>query len=686
MPRKQADYETVRRQLLQNRQLFEDPDFPAVDQSIFFSQKPPRPFEWKRPHELCQNPQMFVGGASRFDIAQGELGDCWFLAALAALALDEHLLYKVVPPNQSFSEGYAGVFKFMFWQYGEWKEVLVDDRLPTYQGRLVFVHSTEKNEFWSALLEKAYAKLHGSYEALKGGNTIEAMEDFTGGISESFDLKDKTPRSLFRTLVKAYERDAQIGCSINTSGRSIEAVTNSGLVVGHAYTMTDVKKVKVSTASGKQQVRLVRLRNPWGQKEWNGRWSDNSPEWKYIDQRERDNLGLILSDDGEFWMQYEDFIREYDRVDVCNLSPESIRGARGNKKWIESIQSGQWQKGASAGGCRNFPDTFWINPQFALGLEQEDDPEDDDPEDDDPNIPKTGGTFLVALMQKNRRKQRRMGVDNLTIGFAIYEYKDQEGQLEKNFFLYNASKARSHTFVNTREISGRYKLPVGRYCVVPSTFEPNQEGQFLLRIYSLKQSTAGQVDEATGVVDLPKEPAPTPQQSAQLDAQNARFKEFFLKLTGDDMEVDAWELQEVLNAAMKRELHGGSFSIESCKSMVALSDDDRNGKLGFEEFIDLWRDLIKWREVFKKFDKDNSGTFNAYELKLAMRSVGYKMSAKTFGAIVLRYADRNSHITFDSFIGVAIKLKFMFETFQKHRQGNKAVIDLDEFIMVNMYS
>lgn len=63
-------------------------------------------------------------------------------------------------------------------------------------------------------------------------------------------------------------------------------------------------------------------------------------------------------------------------------------------------------------------DTFWMNPQFVIKLEEE---------DDDPDDGEEGCSFVVGLIQKNRRKLRKQGEDMHTIGFAIYEVGTQRG-------------------------------------------------------------------------------------------------------------------------------------------------------------------------------------------------------------------------------------------------------------------
>ncbi|EDW31504.1 GL10929 [Drosophila persimilis] len=487
------DYETILNSCLSSGSLFEDPIFPAGNESLMFSRRPDRHIEWLRPHEIADNPQFFVEGFSRFDVQQGELGDCWLLAATANLTQEPNLFFRVIPPEQSFEENYAGIFHFRFWQYGKWVDVTIDDRLPTSRGELVYMHSTEKNEFWSALLEKAYAKLHGSYEALKGGSTCEAMEDFTGGVSEWYDLKE-APGNLFTILQKAAERNSMMGCSIEPDPNVLEAETPQGLIRGHAYSITKVCFIDIVTPNRQGKIPMIRMRNPWGNEaEWNGPWSDSSAEWRYIPEDQKQEIGLTFDRDGEFWMSFQDFLHHFDRVEICNLSPDSLtedQQQSGKRKWEMSMYEGEWTPGVTAGGCRNFLDTFWHNPQYIITLV---DPDEDDEEGH--------CTVIVGLMQKNRRSKRNMGMECLTIGFAIYNLNERELESRPqglNFFRYKSSVGRSPHFINTREVCARFKLPPGHYLIVPSTFDPNEEGEFILRVFSETQNNMEENDDHVG--------------------------------------------------------------------------------------------------------------------------------------------------------------------------------------------
>nr|CAD7200723.1 unnamed protein product [Timema douglasi] len=689
------DFYQLRQQCLDQRTLFEDPDFPAEDTSIFFSQTPPRPFKWLRPMEISEDPQLFVDGASRFDIQQGELGDCWLLAAVANLTLNHGLFTQIVPDDQGFGDKYAGIFHFRFWQYGRWVDVVVDDRLPTVYGKLVFLHSSQENEFWSALFEKAYAKLHGSYEALKGGTTCEAMEDFTGGVTEMFELNEAPP-NLFMIIMKAYERSSLMACSIEPDPSVLEAQTPEGLVKGHAYSVTRVKYIDIETPNTTGKIPLIRLRNPWGNEaEWNGPWSDKSPEWRFIPASEKEEIGLTFDDDGEFWMSYRDFIKYFSRLEICNLNPDSLTEDQveaGKRKWEMSMFEGEWVRGVTAGGCRNFLETFGHNPQYIITLV---DPDEDDDEHK--------CTLIVALMQKNRRAQRRMGVECLTVGFAIYHIKEPESApkpLDLNFFKFNASVARSPSFINLREVSCRFKLPPGVYCIVPSTFEANEEGEFILRVFSENKNHMEEHDEEVGLGeidarvkgqvdiddDIPAHVKEAPEPEEEKTSEKA--KEFFKKIAGEDMEVDWLELKDILDYAMRKELPRASsqsqdsivttllalvcgvvcrdtplgqafevkndgFSKDVCRSMIAMMDVDRSGKLGFEEFKALWVDIRHW--------KDGSGYLSAFELRHALNSAGYRLNNNILNILAHRYSSKDGMITFDDFMMCAVRLKGLIE-------------------------
>ncbi|KAK2817648.1 hypothetical protein Q5P01_025839 [Channa striata] len=474
VPFNKQDFEQLRSECLRSGKLFCDPTFPASPASLGNKVQGPG-VEWKRPRELCDDPQFILDGATRTDVCQGELGDCWLLAAMASLTLDPQILNRVVPPDQSFTSQYAGIFHFQLWQFGQWVDVVVDDRLPTRWGKLLFNHSAQKKELWSALLEKAYAKVNGSYEALSGGSSIEGFEDFTGGISESYDLK-KPPPFLFNIMRKALQLGSLLSCDIPVSSeKEVEKITDQKLVKGHAYSITAAEQVHYSGSL----VELLRIRNPWGCREWTGAWSDESKEWDQVLPDEKKKLNYS-AEDGEFWMSYNDFLLQYSGLKICNLTPDALSSDQVGR-WNYTEFEGEWKIGSTAGGCSNYPGTFCSNPQFFIRLEDS---------DDDPHDGLDGCTILIGLMQKYTRRMRK---ELNAIGFTIHkvpdEYKGRSNiHLGPDILLRRYPVARIKTFSNLREVCERFKLPPGDYVIIPSTFEPNCQGSFILRVFTEKEA------------------------------------------------------------------------------------------------------------------------------------------------------------------------------------------------------
>jgi len=297
---------------------FEDPDFPPVLGG--------RVTGWRRPQELTHHDgrplaanedwQLLRGRPRAEDVRQGELGDCWFLSSLAALAeyQDGRFLRALLPEQSSLSP--AGIYMVRLCLGGFWREVIVDDRLPSlgggqYHQQLAYC-STLRLQLWASIIEKAFAKACGSYEALVGGQPSEALAVLTGWpcMVISFGRKDFDADLMWASLCSSYSAGFLLTCS---TGRGEELRSEVGLAPNHAYSLVAVHEV--TTTEG--QVRLLQIRNPHARCAWKGAWSQRSGNWT---PELRSKLRYPADDDaGMFFMAMPDFIIYFDQCTICQI-------------------------------------------------------------------------------------------------------------------------------------------------------------------------------------------------------------------------------------------------------------------------------------------------------------------------------------------------------------------------------
>jgi calpain len=193
---------------------------------------------------------MFQDSMSPGDIKQGVLGDCWLLGSLLIQSTNPDLLKNLIVYD-GIEHGFA---VFQFFKNGRWQNVIVDTRIPysSQTKTILYGHCADPFEFWVPLMEKAYAKLHGTYEMLHGGQMNECLVDLTGGVSEKFYFKDTDTAEaiesgqFWKDLKKYHAQGFLLGCAntVKDENNNLEdGMGNSGILYNHAYGIQDIREM-----------------------------------------------------------------------------------------------------------------------------------------------------------------------------------------------------------------------------------------------------------------------------------------------------------------------------------------------------------------------------------------------------------------------------------------------------------
>jgi len=266
---------------------------------------------WVRANELFDNPVIFSEDINADDINQTNIGSCYLLASLSALTEFPHLIKNLFGDDSQVTND-KGVYTVFFYIGGRRTPIMIDDWIPTLDGQPLSTVTSE-NELWAILVEKAWAKLHGSYQRMEGGLPSNALFMLTG--KPSWRHIHSYTADLWSKILHAEKSGFIMVCG--TEGQGESEIENSGIAAGHAYSLLAAHEFMHRGT----QVRLVKLRNPWGSHEWNGAWSDSDDvNWT---PELRKKYGCNAEDDGIFFMSILDYTRFFNLTAVCSVhSPD----------------------------------------------------------------------------------------------------------------------------------------------------------------------------------------------------------------------------------------------------------------------------------------------------------------------------------------------------------------------------
>eukprot|EP00931_Biecheleriopsis_adriatica_P064142 TRINITY_DN38979_c0_g1_i1.p1 TRINITY_DN38979_c0_g1~~TRINITY_DN38979_c0_g1_i1.p1 ORF type:complete len:806 (-),score=182.46 TRINITY_DN38979_c0_g1_i1:305-2722(-) len=330
---------------------FRDPDFPPSLKSL--GDTSVEVDGWQRLSTLHEKPCLFRSVLPE-DVWRLQESNCslWLSSATAAVCEYPSWLLSIFGNRLEMSQSCKYTVRLYHPGMREFLHIDIDDYVPTRGGRPAFAGITSEGELWPALIEKAFAKMCGSYGSTEWGRTEYGMLYLCGGgVAESWscvrgppprEKKWKRSYTAWNGSSEDVHLDRSCGEGSRSSGQQKDAdqmwamlrrymelcfpvaceidrseAESCGLLPDRSYSLIGAREVP---AEDGMELRMVCLRNPFGVGKWSGRWSDTSEAWE---ENEAARLSLQFTPSrmsGTFWMSYIDFLRYFEIISVVKKS------------------------------------------------------------------------------------------------------------------------------------------------------------------------------------------------------------------------------------------------------------------------------------------------------------------------------------------------------------------------------
>jgi hypothetical protein len=188
-------------------------------------------------------------------IGQGSLGNCYFLAALAAIANSHPDMIMDMFVERSLWA--KNIFKTRWFLDGKETVVTVDNMIPADDANTFFTHPSLTGEFWAVILAKTWAKIFGTFKSVEGGSGAMAVAAMTQAPPIQYVHSAKTAAENWALILDASTNKYPIVSS------SVAGATKYGLAAGHAYAVLEASEL---APYGK----VLKMFNPWRRCKYKG--------------------------------------------------------------------------------------------------------------------------------------------------------------------------------------------------------------------------------------------------------------------------------------------------------------------------------------------------------------------------------------------------------------------------------